>query len=420
MLKAASLFYATVIALIIAILSSSLLLFSFFKQQERILYLRQESVCRNVVSGIRLIMAEDSLWPEGQKKIVDLFGNNSDSVSLQAYTWGGYRVALCVAYSGNKRNSKAILFGAVPDSTVRTAMYITDNGKPITLCGKTVIRGLCYLPEAGVKRGYIEGKNYEGDELIKGEVKKSDKQMPGLPKSIIQHLHAIFSKKAYALDSVVNCNGIITKDSLTNSFFNKSLRLYSHSNITIDANAYLSGNIKIISDTQIVVKSGCVMKDVILIAPIVRIQDEFNGDLQIFAIDSIVIGKNCILNYPSVLAISKQRIGANNSAIIIGEKCKVTGNLFAYNEMSATRKQIIININKYDTVNGMVYTNGDVDIKGVVYGNITCNQLSLKTASSEYEGYLMDATIDITKLSNYFVGADFVTSKHKSIAKWVN
>jgi len=418
MLKAASLFYATVIALVISILSGSLLLFSYFNQQEKEMYSREEKVCRNAISGIHLLMAQDSLI--SPKKLIDLFGDGTDSVSLQTFNWGAFKLASCIAFSGKNKNSKAAMIGVLPDSNLKSSIYLTDNGKPLTLCGKTNIRGVCYLPQAGIKRGYIEGKSFVGNELISGTIKKSDKMLPALSKNILQWIHKIYSIASRSADSVIYCHSVLSKDSLSNSFFNKTLQLYSHGIITVEPNMYASGNIKIVSDTMVKIKAGCTMHDVIIIAPMVIMDERFNGEIQVFATDSIGIGKHCSLNYPSVLVISEQKVRVKNSTVSIDEKSNLAGNILAYNEMPATHQQILVSISKEDTVRGMIYTNGDVDVKGVVYGNIMCNQFFLKTTSSEYEGYIMDATVDITKLSKYFVSANLITSKNKSIAKWVN
>jgi hypothetical protein len=419
MLKAASLFYATVISLIIAIISSSLLLFSFFNNQEKLIYSNQERIYRNVISGIRLIMASDTLLSEDQKSIIDLFGNKADSVALQSIAWGGFKVALSIAYSGNKKCNKAAIYGIVPDTINKSALYLVDNGKPLTLCGKTFIKGTCYLPKAGIKRGYIEGKNFEGDELVYGLIKQSNKALPVVSKKIIERLKSVYTKKGFQDDSVINYTGGISNDSLTNSFFSKTIAIYSHDKIIINSGEFCSGNIIIHSDTEIEVEQHCKMQDIILTAPIVKIKDSFTGNIQVFASDSICIGAKCVLQYPSLLTILKEKINNSNSVIKMEPGSSISGNIFAYNGMQSTQTQVLVCINEKDTVIGSIYSNGNVDLKGLVYGNITCNQIMLKTTNSEYEGYLMDATIDCTKLSKYFVYADLLPAKKKSIVKWV-
>jgi len=140
MLKAGSLLYATVMALIIAILSSSLMLFSYFKEQEKIVYLTQEVLFRNALSGIHLAIASDSLISVGDNKYFDLYGNNTDSVVIKKMNWGSYQVILSKAFLKSKSQRKAALIGSVPDSTCKSALYLQDNGKPLTLCGKTLIK----------------------------------------------------------------------------------------------------------------------------------------------------------------------------------------------------------------------------------------------------------------------------------------
>ncbi len=419
MLKGGSLFYATVIALIIAILSSSLMLFSYFKEQEKNIYIARETLSRNAISGIHLAIASDSVISSGSEKIVDLFNKNTDSVLIKKINWGSYHVLLSKAFSGSKNRRKAALIGTFPDSAGKAALYLQDNGKSLTVCGKTNIRGVCYLPQSGIKRGNIEGKSFQGSELVNGWIKQSKHSLPVIDKNMLYQIYTRVTLKNEPDDSIVYYKETNQADSISNSFFNKTIRLYSHGKIVLTNGGYYAGNMVICSDTEVIVPGSCLVNDIMIFAPIVRVESAFNGNMQVYAKDSICIGMGVKLNYPSVLGIIRNKATKNFSVISIGEGTNITGNVFGYNEIESTEEQILINVGVGDTITGQIFTNGEVNLNGTVYGNVTCSHFICKSSAGEYEDYLVDAVIDMENRSKYYINTTLFKGPGKSIVKWV-
>ena len=76
-------------------------------------------------------------------------------------------------------------------------MYLADQNKPLSLTGRTQITGNCYLPKAGVKRAYIEGKSFVGNKLINGTKYNSNKTLPPINKELInENLKNFFPKES--------------------------------------------------------------------------------------------------------------------------------------------------------------------------------------------------------------------------------
>jgi hypothetical protein len=66
----------------------------------------------------------------------------------------------------------------------------------------------------------------------------------------------------------------------------------------------ISGNFIIKSETSIRVTSASKLKDIILIAPEISIEDGVSGNFQSIANDKIEVGKKVQLSYPSALVIN--------------------------------------------------------------------------------------------------------------------
>ena len=108
-------------------------------------------------------------------------------------------------------------------------------------------------------------------------------------------------------------------------------------------------------------------------------------------------------------------------AIILNENDTISGNLFAYKKQNDVLKQAGLVISEKSVVYGHIYSNGYVDLKGTVDGSLMCNKIVLKTASSVYENHLLNAVIDATRLSKYYVGINLVDESNvKKVVKWLN
>lgn len=421
MIKAGSLFYAIVISLIIAIVSSSLILFAYLSHIEFETFEIHERLQLNADSGLNLLLSEQSLVGLNEKKVIDLYGQGMDSVELIRKPWGAYEVVISKAIFKNTSFLRLAQIGYGQDSTKAYSLYLSDEDKPLALCGKTILKGTAYLPKSGVKRAYIEGQNFIGNDLISGQVKQSEKALPEFNKELIENIESIFSSKQISeKDSVIEIASDLSEDSLKNSFLNNSLILKSSGRLKISSGFY-EGNILVISDKEIVISSNAILHDMIVVAPRVIVEKEFKGNLQIFASDSVIIQKNVTLAYPSVIGIVRTSQSPVVAAIVLSENDTIEGNLFAYKKAEEVLKQSGLIMAEKSFIYGEVYSNGYVDVKGSIYGSLMCNKILLKTPSSVYENHLLNVVIDRSKLSSYFVGINLVKeSTAKKIVKWEN
>lgn len=212
----------------------------------------------------------------------------------------------------------------------------------------------------------------------------------------------------------------LSGDSIHNSFKNRSL-VFSCSNAITISNGLYKGNVAIISNKQITIAASAVITDIIVAAPRIIIEDNFKGNFQAFASDSIIVKKNVSLYYPSVLGLVMDSSSSNISAIVVSENDTLLGNIFAYKDDAYVLKQAGVILPQQSLIAGQVYSNGFADVKGTIKGSLMCNKIILVTPSSVYENNLVNAVIDITQLSRYYVGINLVEeSTVKKVAKWLN
>jgi hypothetical protein len=420
MIKAGSLFYAIVISLLVAVVSSSLILFAYFSAIQFDNYEMSQRLKQNVDSGINLLLSNQSIVELNQEKTIDLFNNGEDSVYLSRKIWGAYEVIIAKAYFRNESVMKVAQVGFAIDTLDKYSLYLKDEDRPLSVCGKTCVKGTAYLPKAGVKRAYIEGQNFTGNKLIDGAVRQSNKILPEFSVELSKIMDGYIKNEILQKDdSIIQIGGMLDSDSIANSFLLPTLVFNSNEYLKIADGKYL-GNIIISSKKQISISQGAILSNVILVAPKIIFEKQFIGNVQAFATDSIIVKEDVRLNYPSCLGIIKSDSPIPVSAIVLSEKDSVFGNVFAYKKSIDPMKQVAVVLKKGAFVYGQLYSSGNADIQGVIFGSLMCSKIMLTTPSSVYENHLLNATINSSRLSNHFVGNSLVgESEHKNIAKWL-
>lgn len=420
MIKAGALLYAMFLVIVISITCSSFILINYYNNTYVLHAFKQEQLFKDVHSGINYSLSLHQQIPLNQETIVNLFDDEQHQVTLNKKTWGAFYRLTAQSKWRNKSAAKTALIGANINSGEKTAIYLTDQNKPLSLTGHTNIIGNCYLPQSGVKRAYIEGKSFSGNKLINGLKKTSNRNLPSINEQLIQENYNHFSNINNTNDSVIDYELVMEQDSIINSFQNKTLVLYSPFSIAV-ANKVVEGNIIIKSDRNILIESSAEISNIICYAKGIVIEQNTQVNAQFFAQDSILVGNDCTLHYPSVIALLGKGNNATQRKIMIGTNTYVKGSIFLYNENYDRKKQSFITIDKESKIMGQVYSSELLELKGEVTGGVFCKNFLLKTPSSVYENHLMDVTINREALSEYFVGVALTEAiNHHQIIKWLN
>lgn len=419
MLRAGSLFYALAISVIIALLSSSLLLAAHFSRLSLQQDTAAEEVIRNANSGLQLLMsAEYNASREVNE--TDLFGRGMDSVQLGLKSWGAFEIALVRAHRNRFSHELIASVGWQPDANDQTALTLADLDRPLSVTGKTELRGDCYLPKSGIKRAYIEGESYSGSQLVYGLQKNADRFLPKYNDTLVKRIERLFDFVPGANDSVLPLDLFMTTDSICNSFRNRPLYIFSNGALSIRSKN-ISGQVCIISRRSVQVEKNSILKDVLIIAPQIQIADEVQGQFQAFARDSLETGTDLLLHYPSVLGLIATEKSPARALLLLGENSLVMGQVFACSLANDFKKQVIVQLEKESAVYGSIYSGGLVDLKGTVTGDVTCSKFELRTASAVYENHLMNAVINRPRRSAAFVASAITRKKsdHKAVAAWL-
>ncbi|WP_163394150.1 hypothetical protein [Flavobacterium limi] len=420
-IKSGALQFTVFIAVLIALLLAGLILFAY-----TFIYMKEQS--KGAVENIQL--ADIGMhYLLQQKEIstdtaqIDFIKKENQTIQTNLSQWGIFQKGITVTQFRKKKFIKTALIGSLLNTEESPTLFLQETHNGLTVVGNTAIRGNAYLPKQGVNSGYIAGNSYYGSQLIYGTIKKSTAELPKPEKTVLDIVQ--YYLKEYKL---LNHQEYINLDSgskITNSFKDKTKGYYSLNPIVLE-NKSISGNIIIKSEISIKIKKSSLLKDIILIAPTIEIEDETTGNFQAIASKKITMGKKCILSYPSALVLFQDNqnnpdetsiIPFDNQIFIDSQSViKGTVSYIQTKETSDFKTQVILE--KDSKIKGQVYCNGNFEIKGTVSGSVMTKQFLANQAGSIFVNHIYNATIENENVPTVY-GGILLEQNPKTVLKWL-
>lgn len=349
---------------------------------------------------------------------IDLKEEDYKSLKVHRDFWGVFEKVTTVSKIKKSTLKKAAIIGGTQPENNRTALYIQDNNKPLVLVGNTKIEGVAYLSRQGVKSGTISGHSYYGSQLIYGATRVSS----NLPK--------LLSETSIQINTIENQISRIPQEQFlnvengktyTNSFLKPTQVIFSNGVIQLNT-ITLTGNIIIQSKTKITVEASSKLKDVILIAPEIEIQNHVKGNFQAIASKEIIVYKNVTLAYPSALILKeKESTSIKNTTpnkIIIEDNVTINGLIVYLGIPKTSNHNVQIELKEKSIIKGEIYCNQNLELKGTVFGTVYTNNFIAKQFGSVYQNHIYNGTITVNKLAEEYIGLPFNNSK-KGVLKWL-
>ena len=414
MIRAGSLTYAVFVSTVTAVLCMLMIMLAAMNRNFFIHTDSFDKVRDNAQSGIMLGLAlpghgNYEAWHE-------LYEPGSDSVKLKKRKWGLFDVISAEAVIGQARFVQTAITAYWSPEVSTTALWLADRNRPLQLSGNALLKGEFFLPQKGVDRAYVEGANYSRDKLLYGTYKTSKPGLPELEKDFTKAGRSYLKGDVSASDSVLDFAELPQK--LVHLFSSKTA-LYQKSSAIKLGGYSLKGNIIIRSQTQISVSSATSLDQVVLIAPVIRIEEDFKGSAHLIASDSLKVAKGVKLEYPSsiFMVLEKQNEGP---VLQLAAGSNVAGAIVSLSDENRRTNDLAVEIAEGTTVKGMLYTNGNLEIGGKVEGMVITGSFLLSTPSGIYENHILNGQIDRTELEREYLGIPIKDWDNKAnVATWV-
>lgn len=417
MLKASSLYIVIIVSFIIALICSSLIAAAYFYRLSYQQKSRYDRLQNNLQSGINVLLSEKET-NSSQTEKTSLFDNDTDSVITCRLPWGIFDAGTAQAYIQRDTLQKSFLIARNIDSAKWSALYLIDEDRPLSVSGKTMISGNVRLPKAGIRAAYVNGTAYSGDpKFVDGHMKDSGRELPAPEPQRIEQLSKDFTAPGQV-------TAFTTGDSLTeNSFFRPTRHLRAVDGDTV-SHTTIKNNIILYSDTTLYIDSTAHLDHIVIFARSVVFAPGFKGNCQVFARDSVIVGKGAVFTYPSCIGLlpsqrSKTGLPPN---IRIGEGTRFSGLLFCY-EKEKANLPLVIYLGKRSRITGQVYAKGTVSLQDSlqVSGSITCQKFLYQSNMTTYENFLINTRISAKALSAYYLTSELLPAagKKKKILQWL-
>ncbi len=373
--KAGALSYAISIVLLLSLISSSFIFIHLSSRKMTTLSLVKEHLTINNLLAFQIGINHNKNF---------IISSTGDTTELKKTRWGLFHVLNVKTYSNGQYVEKSALISNMYKMP-NDVLYLNDFRQAIRISGKTSIQGNITIPEKGLERGTIFGKDLEQIDYHQGNVKTSTGHIPKLN----QEYEQIDITKD--LDFVLEEN-IPTNDSIF-PFHQKTTLVIKHQPIKIDLN--LSGNIIIKSFDSIFISKKSSLKNIILVAPIVHFEKGFRGNVQVFASKRITCEDSVHLLYPSILVLNEENENDEinqNHQVNLGINTKILGGVLLSMNTPHYRNPVSLKMNE-SIVYGFIYNQGNSQLKGKIYGAIFSNMVFVKDQFSIIYNGLLDTQI---------------------------
>ena len=336
--------------------------------------------------------------------------------------WGVFQKIVVVTEHRKKKFYKSALVGSDSNREESPTLLLEENYTPLSLVGSTTITGNAYLPSQGVRSGYIAGESYNNTQLIYGAINNGKTELPKLNLSCVTQLYGRVNSIADYEKNDIHSN---LSGDYFNSFYDETKNISSSASIELN-NVSLRGNFIVKSAIAIRVRKTAFLKDVILIAPIIEVEDGTSGSFQALASKKILIGESCALSYPSALILVQDNklepesdFGEGEiNKIIIGNHSEIKGMVGYLQTRKSTNFNTQIFLEKDSQIVGQVYCQGNFELRGKVSGSVYTKQFVTNVAGSIYMNHLYNATIENTDIP-FHLGNILLNDSKKTIVKWL-
>ncbi len=419
-IKAGALQITLFISIVIALLLTTFILWVHTHKQFQIQTDFIIETVRNADKGIDYALRNAT--PLIDTTTVELNDEDFKTLKINRNFWGIFERISVISQIKNNHFQKTALIGGTQIPNNRTALYVQDNNKPLVLVGNTKIEGVAYVPKQGIKSGTISGQSYYGSQLIYGTTRVSS-NLPKILKETDKHLRTI--DKHISKISKEHYLNLESGKTYRNSFLEPTQVFFSNNDMHLNS-IQLAGNIIAQSRTKIIIDAAAILKDVVLIAPEIEIENNVTGSFQAIASKKITVNKNVNLAYPSALVLKEHEVKQKKdslsdtslSKMVIEENTTIKGVLLYLGTTKNDNHKVQLELKENSLIEGEVYCNQNIELKGAVLGTVYANNFIANQSGSIYQNHIYNGTININELKEEYIGLPFNNSK-KGVLKWL-
>ena len=370
-------------------------------------------------AGIQHALADlrenGSSWTQTQSFRVDMTG----SFTYSTRPWGGYLLIESKGISGKTEERLQATIGQVAPPIFTSTLSLIGPPYPLVVAGNTTITGDVLIGPAGISEGELHGQSYRGDSLVYGDIHTlQPQQVPQFRDDLISEFLNNLKMMKQDCRSRTDLSIIIRNDAETGSSDTDSRRtsvsivfdipdttpvrrpqcFFADGSITVTGQSHLQHQM-LVSATSITVKEDACLSDCILVAPSITLTDQADVAGQLFADSLVVVEKAAKLSEMALVYLVGHLVTDEWTGTIniesnrTSEACLVFHGSSHADASRQVKQTGRIRIAPASTVNGIIWTEGYLEMLGTMNGSAAANLLYYYESPTLYLNWLVNAAI---------------------------
>lgn len=426
--KASSLNYTILLFILITSLVSTIIYFNYYLKLQQLSRLQKLETINNCQSGLNYLFATRNQPDINRFDSVLNLGSGQDSIKVRSFPWGGYNILYSSVRKKNFMIERIAMTANYRFSDSSSTLVLKDNDHPLCLCLNSIVNGKVFVPQAKIKYELMNGQAFSGLRIERMLIRESEDSLPRLNRYFAQiSINSLIESTSGKPGNENESNNLMTGDTLERSFKESTIVVYDK--ILMLDQIVAKGNIVFVSDSLVFVSKHCDLDGVIIIGKEIVIEEGFEGIVQCFAKNKILVESKVILKYPSGLFLIPDNLQKDSTnqpngikSITIKENAYVSGIIFTnYIYDIPHSYELSMNIEKNSIVKGLVYWTGSIQLKGEVSGQLFVNSFHIKNAFGYYDNYIADGIVSKDTINyNRWFPSLFKNKNNGEVVKWLN
>lgn len=390
-------------------------------------------------SGIYLFLVRTSYTDIVSDTTASFVIDDNNKAIITARPFGGFIEMYSTAdYKGQKKIIR-VLIGEEASDVFQNAVVLGDTTTELSVTGRTSIKGTILTGQFGVRTTNFKGYSFSGS-LEGVQEKKKGALLPVYNSDFIAaQLEAFeyhFQKKSYPVAGYMNLfdSSLSAGDTLyffENIFWNDENYIKMPDDITlfVSGNLIVNGNIELGMFNKIVVRdtlqiSGNISGQHTLFyaGKSLQIGGAAKISCQCISGNEIVIRDDAYLQYPSFLYTEQEYNSTPQNEIIHIRGNSVVDGTIVYpaGQNQFSTENFKIKIDEKALVRGGIYTLGQTELSGKVYGSVLSRQFYFYESPTSYINWLKDVDIDISQRpEDYVIPVGFNNRPKYKVIEWM-
>ena len=350
--------------------------------------------------------------------------SSGNSAFITAIPFGGFWDIRSRVLVSNQSKTVRMLIGDESIGLTKAAIVLGDSTSSLTVTGTTNLSGDVYSTNQTIREEDFKGVPFRGTIDASTSSLKEGGGMPEFNTSLFslqeEYFESLFNNSSLSRFSS-SFGGInpsnISQDTL---FFEGDISWESNQEVTIEREllVIVKGNLTINGPYTFAPYTKIVVEDTLLVGGVttgmhilfyagksLQVGGGIKAAAQVLTKGEITLRDNAYLLYPSLVYSSKEFSNAGKGEVIdIRDQSVVDGMIiYPFQTNSFNRDRLKIRIGPQSIIRGGVYTRGQTELLGTVYGSVLTDQFYFYESPTSYINWLKDVTIDVTERPDDFV-----------------